>query len=71
MKRDCDLWLCAFGHFQAFYGIGCIMVDGFRCPVYRPFCAGTRAAPRDALIAASADEKNRGKAFRLEGVGDN
>jgi len=47
------------------------MVDGFRCPFYRPFCAGTCAAPRDALIAASADEKNRGKAFRLEGVGDN
>src|SRR5665213_205685 len=35
------------------------------------FGAGTRAAPRDALIAASADEKNRGKAFGLEGVGDN
>lgn len=35
------------------------------------FGAGTRAAPRDALIAASADEKNRGKAFGLEGAGDN
>ncbi len=35
------------------------------------FGAGTRAAPRDALIAASADEKNRGKAFGLEGLGDN
>jgi MFS family permease len=35
------------------------------------FGAGTRSAPRDALIAASADEKNRGKAFGLEGVGDN
>jgi MFS family permease len=35
------------------------------------FGAGMRAAPRDALIAASADEKNRGKAFGLEGVGDN
>jgi MFS family permease len=35
------------------------------------FGSGTRSAPRDALIAASADEKNRGKAFGLEGVGDN
>ncbi len=35
------------------------------------FGAGTRSAPRDALIASSADEKNRGKAFGLEGVGDN
>ncbi|MDX8450459.1 MFS transporter [Mesorhizobium captivum] len=33
--------------------------------------AGTRSAPRDALIAASASEEHRGKAFGLEGVGDN
>ncbi|MGZ3341034.1 MAG: MFS transporter [Reyranella sp.] len=33
--------------------------------------AGTRSAPRDALIASSADEANRGKAFGLEGLGDN
>lgn len=33
--------------------------------------AGTRSAPRDALIAASVDEANRGRAFGLEGVGDN
>jgi MFS family permease len=33
--------------------------------------SGTRSAPRDALIAASVDEKNRGRAFGLEGVGDN
>src|SRR5271165_6574446 len=33
--------------------------------------AGTRSAPRDALIAASVDEKNRGRAFGLEGLGDN
>lgn len=32
---------------------------------------GTRSAPRDALIAASAEEKSRGKAFGLEGIGDN
>jgi MFS family permease len=33
--------------------------------------AGTRSAPRDALIASSVDEANRGKAFGLEGIGDN
>ncbi len=33
--------------------------------------AGTRSAPRDALVAASADEEHRGKAFGLEGFGDN
>lgn len=32
---------------------------------------GTRSAPRDALIASSAEERQRGKAFGLEGVGDN
>jgi MFS family permease len=35
------------------------------------FGAGTRSAPRDALIAASVDEANRGRAFGLEGLGDN
>jgi len=33
--------------------------------------AGTRSAPRDALIAGSAGESDRGKAFGLEGLGDN
>ena len=33
--------------------------------------SGTRSAPRDALIASSVDEKVRGKAFGLEGIGDN
>ena len=33
--------------------------------------AGTRAAPRDALIAESVEPEHRGKAFGLEGVGDN
>ncbi len=32
---------------------------------------GTRSAPRYALVAESADEKSRGKAFGLEGFGDN
>src|ERR1700676_2569108 len=33
--------------------------------------AGTRSAPRDALIASSVAEANGGRAFGLEGVGDN
>lgn len=33
--------------------------------------AGARSAPRDALIASSVSAANRGRAFGLEGVGDN
>jgi MFS family permease len=33
--------------------------------------AGFRSAPRDALIAFSVAEENRGQAFGLEGIGDN
>jgi MFS family permease len=33
--------------------------------------AGTRSAPRDALVAESVDDADRGKAFGLEGAGDN
>jgi MFS family permease len=33
--------------------------------------AGTRSAPRDALIASSVEDANRGRAFGLEGLGDN
>jgi len=33
--------------------------------------AGSRSAPRDALIAESAAPEHRGKAFGLEGIGDN
>ncbi len=32
---------------------------------------GLRSAPRDALIASSVSEENRGRAFGLEGFGDN
>lgn len=35
------------------------------------FGTGMRSAPRDALIASSADANHRGKAFGLEGIGDN
>ena len=33
--------------------------------------AGFRSAPRDALIASSVPEESRGRAFGLEGIGDN
>jgi len=33
--------------------------------------AGARSAPRDALIASSVSAENRGRAFGLEGFGDN
>lgn len=33
--------------------------------------AGTRSAPRDALIASSVSENHKGKAFGIEGIGDN
>ncbi len=33
--------------------------------------AGMRSAPRDALVASSVDERDRGRAFGLEGLGDN
>lgn len=33
--------------------------------------SGTRSAPRDALVAGSASDGHRGKAFGLEGIGDN
>ena len=35
------------------------------------FGTGVRSAPRDALVASSVEEKDRGKAFGLEGLGDN
>lgn len=35
------------------------------------FGGGFRSAPRDALIAESVAPQNRGKAFGLEGIGDN
>src|SRR5262245_14049242 len=33
--------------------------------------AGMRSAPRDALVASSVAERDRGRAFGLEGLGDN
>ncbi len=35
------------------------------------FGTGVRSAPRDGLVASSVDSRHRGKAFGLEGAGDN
>lgn len=43
----------------------------FGARVLDRFGTGVRSAPRDALIASSADESKRGRAFGLESLGDN
>ena len=52
-------------------GVATIWQGGLAGRFIDRFGAGTRAAPRDALIASSVDAANRGRAFGLEGVGDN
>lgn len=52
-------------------GIGAIWQTVFAGRFLDRFGTGTRSAPRDALIASSANPENRGKAFGLEGIGDN
>jgi len=52
-------------------GVASVWEGAFGARFLDRFGAGTRSAPRDALIAASADEANRGRAFGLEGLGDN
>lgn len=52
-------------------GISTVWQGVFGARLLDRFGTGTRSAPRDALIASSVDEKDRGKAFGLEGVGDN
>lgn len=52
-------------------GLSTIWQAVFGARLLDRFGAGTRSPPRDALIASSVDEKNRGKAFGLEGAGDN
>lgn len=56
---------------KPFIGIASIWQGVFAARVVDRFGTGTRSAPRDALVAASADEAHRGKAFGLEGIGDN
>lgn len=52
-------------------GIATIWQSLFAARLLDRLGAGTRSPPRDALIASSVDEKNRGKAFGIEGLGDN
>jgi MFS family permease len=52
-------------------GLSTVWQGVFGARLLDRFGTGTRSAPRDALIASSVDEKDRGRAFGLEGVGDN
>jgi MFS family permease len=56
---------------KPFMGLSNIWQGVFAARVMDRFGTGTRSAPRDALVAGSADDTNRGKAFGLEGIGDN
>jgi MFS family permease len=50
-------------------GLSTIWQGVFGARLLDRFGAGSRSAPPDALIASSVDEKDRGRAFGLEGVG--
>ncbi len=52
-------------------GLSMVWQGVFGARLLDRFGTGTRSAPRDALIASSVDEKYRGRAFGLEGLGDN
>lgn len=52
-------------------GMSTIWEGVFGARLLDRFGAGMRSAPRDALVASSVEEKDRGKAFGLEGLGDN
>ena len=52
-------------------GLSTVWQGVFGARLLDRFGTGTRSAPRDALIASSVDEKDRGRAFGLEGFGDN
>lgn len=56
---------------KPFIGLSTVWQGVFAARVMDRFGTGTRSAPRDALVAASADEAHRGKAFGFEGIGDN
>jgi MFS family permease len=68
--------IALFGYFLAavakpLMGLATVWQVVFGARLLDRLGAGTRSAPRDALIAASVDERNRGRAFGLEGLGDN
>jgi len=52
-------------------GLATVWEGVFGARVLDRIGTGTRSAPRDALIASSVDEQHRGRAFGLEGLGDN
>jgi MFS family permease len=52
-------------------GISTVWQGVFAARLLDRLGTGTRSAPRDALIASSVDAKDRGRAFGLEGFGDN
>ena len=56
---------------KPFIGIATLWPGVLAARVSDRLGAGTRSAPRDALIASSVEEKDKGKAFGLEGIGDN
>ncbi len=56
---------------KPFFGLATIWPEVFITRFLDRLGTGTRSAPRDGLIAASTDEKHRGRAFGLEGIGDN
>lgn len=68
--------IALFGYFLAaiakpLMGLATVWQIVFGARLLDRLGAGSRSAPRDALIAASVDERNRGRAFGLEGFGDN
>jgi len=68
--------LALFGYFLAaiakpLMGLATVWQGLFAARLLDRLGAGARSAPRDALIASSANDANRGRAFGLEGVGDN
>lgn len=62
-------FLAAIG--KPLMGVATVWPVVFGARLLDRFGAGTRSAPRDALIASSVTAENRGRAFGLEGVGDN
>ena len=56
---------------KPFIGLAVIWPQALGGRFFDRLGSGIRSAPRDALIATSATENSRGKAFGLEGIGDN
>jgi MFS family permease len=68
--------IALLGYFMAaiskpLMGVATVWQVAFGARFFDRLGSGIRSAPRDALIASSVDDENRGKAFGLEGIGDN